>query len=83
MNDKLHKFERLAEKRVTETVKKMRLIGNLANRNNYYYTDEHVKEIISALENELRFLKDRFKDEKHLEPFQFTFQAKNASKEKN
>ena len=59
----------------------MRLIGNLANRNNYYYTDEHVKEIIGTLEDELRLLKNRFRDEKQIEAFQFTFRAKNRPKE--
>jgi uncharacterized protein YeeX (DUF496 family) len=64
MNEKRERFERLAEKRVTDVVKKVRLIGNLANKNNYEYTDEHVKQIIDTLETELRFLKGRFKEEK-------------------
>jgi uncharacterized protein YeeX (DUF496 family) len=63
MNEKLEKFERLAEKRVNEGLKKIRLIGNLSNKNNYDYTEEHVKQIIDALENEMRVLKNRFKDE--------------------
>ncbi|MGG1864082.1 hypothetical protein ABEP22_13115 [Bacillus safensis] len=63
MREKREKFERLAEKRVTDVVKKIRLIGNLANKNNYDYTDEHVKQIIDTLETELRTLKGRFKDE--------------------
>ncbi|NLD50967.1 MAG: hypothetical protein GX660_27810 [Clostridiaceae bacterium] len=62
MSEKRLKFERLAEKRVTDTIKKMRLVGNLANKNNYDYTDVHVKQIIDALENELRLLKIRFKE---------------------
>lgn len=59
--NKLEKFEELGEKRMNEAIKKIRLIGNLANRNNYDYTDEHVKEIISTLENELSSLKNKFK----------------------
>lgn len=61
-NKKRDKFEELAEKRVTETIKKIRLIGNLANRNNYDYTDEHVKQIFSKLEEEYRILKTKFND---------------------
>ncbi|WP_077618315.1 hypothetical protein [Bacillus sinesaloumensis] len=61
-NKKRDKFEELAEKRVTETIKKIRLIGNLANRNNYDYTDEHVKQILSKLEEEFRLLKAKFND---------------------
>jgi hypothetical protein len=61
--EKLFKFERIAEKRVSETLKKMQLIGNLANRNNYDYTDKHVKQIIDSLESELKILKNKFADE--------------------
>ena len=51
--EKASRFERLAERRVTEAIKKMRLIGNLSNRHNYSYTDEHVKQILEALEADL------------------------------
>ncbi|ACK92249.1 hypothetical protein [Bacillus cereus] len=59
-NEKLNKFEQLAEKRVSEVLKKMQLIGNLANRNNYDYTEKHVKQIIETLESELKMLKSKF-----------------------
>lgn len=58
--EKQAKFERLAEKRLTETIKKLRLVGNLANRHNYSYTDEHVKQIFDALDSEIRTLRQRF-----------------------
>jgi len=73
MDDKNQRFERLAEKRVTETIKKMRLIGNLANKRNYAYTDDHVKQIMDALENEMRLLKGRFKEETSELSSQFRF----------
>lgn len=76
MDEKTEKFERLAEKRVTETIKKMRLIGNLANRRNYTYTEDHVKQIVDALENELRILKSRFKEETSTEIYSFSFKRK-------
>lgn len=59
----LEKFEELGEKRMNEAIKKIRLIGNLSNRNNYDYTDEHVKAIISTLESEIQSLKNKFKKE--------------------
>lgn len=59
-NEKQARFERLAEKRLTETIKKLRLVGNLANRHNYSYTDEHVKQIFDALDSEMRRLRQRF-----------------------
>jgi len=63
MSDKLANFERLAERRVNEVIKKLRLIGNLANRNNYAYSNQHAKQIIEAIEAEVRHLKAKFKDE--------------------
>lgn len=59
-SEKQARFERLAEKRLTETIKKLRLVGNLANRHNYSYTDEHVKQIFDALDSEMRDLRQRF-----------------------
>ncbi|MEW5785367.1 MAG: hypothetical protein AB1767_09895 [Bacillota bacterium] len=73
MSLKREKFERLAEKRVTEAIKKMRLIGNLANTNNYDYTEEHVNQIISAVEKEGQALKTRFKEARPAEEYAFTF----------
>ena len=54
------KFADLAEKRVTRAIKDLRLIGNLANRSNYYYEEQDVKKIIGTLQTELRMLKKRF-----------------------
>jgi hypothetical protein len=76
MNEKRSNFERLAEKRVTEVIKKMRLVGNLANKHNYDYTDVHVKQIIDALENELRLLKIRFREGATLKDCTFEFKKK-------
>ncbi|WP_426355485.1 hypothetical protein [Exiguobacterium sp. R-39] len=73
MNEKRERFEKLAEKRVTETIKKIRLVGNLANKNNYDYTEEHAKQIIETLESEMRALKGKFKDEKSNAETTFSF----------
>ncbi|MEY8351289.1 hypothetical protein AALF16_24055 [Bacillus cereus] len=70
---KREKFEELAEKRVSETVKKMRLIGNLSNRNNYDYTDEHVKQILSKLEEELKALRSKFSESNREKDSTFKF----------
>lgn len=58
--EKSHRFERLAERRVAEAIKKLRLIGNLSNRSNYDYSAEHVKQMFLAMERELKAAKDRF-----------------------
>ena len=72
-NKKREKFEELAETRVTETIKKIRLIGNLANRNNYDYTDVHVEQIFSKLDEELRSLKTKFNDVEKEKEITFKF----------
>ena len=54
------KFKDLAEKRVNRTIKDIRLVGNLSNRNNYDFTDDDAQKIISALEKEIKELKARF-----------------------
>lgn len=71
--EKMMKFERIAEKRVTDVLKKMQLIGNLANKNNYEYTDKHVKQIIDSLENELKSLKNKFAEESSEKTTEFKF----------
>ena len=47
------RFVRLAEGRVNATLDKLRLIGQLANRRNYEYTDEQVAAIFRAIQKEL------------------------------
>jgi len=61
--DKAEKFRELATKRVNRAIKDLRLIGNLANQNNYAYTDDQVSKIVSALNAEVRTLKRRFEEE--------------------
>jgi len=62
-NERTEKFEKIAERRVTEAIKKLRLIGNLANKRNYSYTEKHVKQIMSALESEMKDLRNKFQNE--------------------
>ncbi|MDR5755636.1 hypothetical protein [Caballeronia sp. LZ035] len=60
METKKEKFVRLANARVTRALNDIRLIGNLSNRSHYEYSDEDVKKIVRALEDEIRTLKSRF-----------------------
>lgn len=76
MANKLEKFERLAERRVSGVIKKLRLIGNLSNKKNYSYTGEHVRQIVEVLENEIRLLKSRFKEETANKSSVFQFKSK-------
>lgn len=58
--DKSAKFVELANKRVNRAIKDMKLVTNLANRQNYEYSDEQAKKIVKALQTELDLLKQSF-----------------------
>jgi hypothetical protein len=60
MRDKRKKFVELAEARVNRAIKDIRLIGNLANKSAYEYTDEDSKRIFRALQKELEAARSRF-----------------------
>lgn len=62
-SDKDRRFERLAVKRVTAALHRIRLVGNLSNRRVYAYSDEHVRQIFEALDVELKQAKGRFRQE--------------------
>ena len=40
----------------------LKLIGNLSNRSHYAYSDTDIKTIISALEKEIKSIKEKFKN---------------------
>jgi hypothetical protein len=54
------KFVRLAGKRVSNAMKAIQLVGNLANKSNYDYTEEDVQKIFKALSQELGACRKRF-----------------------
>ena len=58
--DKSAKFVELATSRVNRSLKELALVGNLANRSNYQYSDEQAKKIIRALQAGLEQVKSRF-----------------------
>ena len=60
MNTRSIKFIELANKRVNKTIKDIQLIGNLANKQNYDYTEQQSKQIIKALQQELDEVKQSF-----------------------
>lgn len=55
------KFVELANARVARAVKDLRLIGNLANKRNYEYTDDEAKTLLKVLEFEMEALRNRFR----------------------
>jgi hypothetical protein len=63
MRDKRKKFVELAQARVNRAIKDVRLIGNLANKSSYEYSEEDTKRIFRALQRELEAAKSRFTGE--------------------
>ncbi len=73
ITSKLGRFERLAERRVSETLRRLRLVGNLSNRHNYEYSEDHVRQILDALDAGMRQLKQRFRNEGNASGETFSF----------
>jgi hypothetical protein len=59
-NSNRTKFVELAEKRVSRTIKDIKLIGNLSNKSNYSYTQEDTDKIYKALKKAVEEMKLRF-----------------------
>lgn len=58
------RFLRLANKRVPAAIKRLMHVANLANRQQYTYTDEQVKRITDSLEGYVQVVKQRFAGQK-------------------
>jgi predicted DNA binding CopG/RHH family protein len=55
------KFIELANARVNRAIKDLQLIGNLANKRAYEYSEKDARQIVRALEAEIERIKDRYK----------------------
>jgi len=61
MNDERRaNFKRLAARRTNEVLRKLKILGNCANRSHYDYTEEEVSKIFSEVEKKLREAKAKF-----------------------
>jgi uncharacterized protein YeeX (DUF496 family) len=78
-----HKFVELAEKRVTKAIKDLRLIGNLSNPTNYSFSHEDVRQIISALQKEVKALRQRFDSSSSSEETVFKLNNGSGKRAKN
>lgn len=81
MDKKSQRFRRLAEKRITNLIKHLRLIGNLANKKNYNYTEEEVKQMFTALESELTLTKKKFEHSSSEDFGEFKFKQERGDNE--
>jgi hypothetical protein len=64
MKSRRDRFVKVASYRTNQALKYIRLISNCSNRNNYDYSDSEVNKIFSALDEELRIAKLKFKSKK-------------------
>jgi hypothetical protein len=53
-------FKRLAEKRTNAILDRIRILGNCANPYAYEYTEEDVRVIFAAVDQELKLAKAKF-----------------------
>lgn len=58
--DKRERFKRLATYRTNEILRKLRVLGNCANRSAYEYTEEEINKIFSEIEKMTRSTKSKF-----------------------
>ena len=62
--EKNERFKKVAVARTNRILNQLRLLGNCSNKNNYAYSDEEVKKIFNAIDNELKIAKSRFANSK-------------------
>jgi len=62
VEDKRVRFKRLAEARTTTVLKKLKVLGNCANRGTYEYTSEEVRAIFKAIEDKVKEVRSKFSE---------------------
>lgn len=71
-DEKMVKFETIAQKRVQNALHAIELIGNLANPSTYHYTPEHTQQIFDALEQAVALEKKKFEPKLQAKSFCFS-----------
>lgn len=62
MDIKRERFIKIAENRTNKIIYTLKLLGNCANKANYTYTEDEIKKIFSAIDQELKNTKAKFSD---------------------
>ena len=60
METKRERFEKIAVARTNRIIEQLRLLGNCSNKNNYSFTEEDIRKIFNAIEQEVRNTKAKF-----------------------
>ena len=59
---KRERFVKIAENRTNKIISMIKLLGNCSNKNNYTYSDDDIKQIFNAIDNEIKIAKGRFQE---------------------
>lgn len=59
-DQKRERFKRLATQRTNIVLKRLKVLGNCANRSAYTYTEEEINRIFSEIERRVRETKAKF-----------------------
>ena len=59
---KRDRFVKIAENRTNKIIYMIKLLGNCSNKNNYSYNEDDVKQIFSAIDQELKIAKTKFQE---------------------
>jgi hypothetical protein len=60
-------FKRLAERRTNAILDRIRVLGNLSNPYAYEYTEDDVRAIFTAVEQELKLTRAKFQNQRKRE----------------
>jgi len=58
------RFKRVAEARTNAILDKVRILGNLSNRQMYSYSEEDINKIFSAINKQLKEVRAKFNSQK-------------------
>jgi len=58
--EKRERFRKLAVYRTNEVLKRLKILGNCANRSAYDYTEEEINKIFSEIERKVKEIKAKF-----------------------
>jgi hypothetical protein len=59
-SEKRERFKRLAVYRTNEVLRRLKVLGNCANRSAYEYTEEDINKIFAEIEKRARQIKAKF-----------------------
>jgi len=58
------RFKRVAETRTNAVLDKLRILGNLSNRQMYGYSEEDIRKIFAAINKQIKEVRAKFNSEK-------------------